>query len=101
MGQTDDGDESRSLDRSPVRSTTFTPGVDDPLLDVTELLAREYDVSPLELTPPLGAIVDWDAVTALFAHTNSAGIDFIRFTYDRFEIEVRGDGRVLLFPLDS
>ncbi len=97
MGQNDDGRASEGDVRSPVRSAEFAPEDADPLYVVTELLAKELDSSPLELTPPIGHVVDWDAVVALLRHSGDTGtVRLIRFSYLDYVVEIRGSGSVTL-----
>lgn len=99
MGENDDGwtSEGESA-RPPIRSAEFSPEGTDLLDAVTELLSGELESSPLELTPPLGQVVDWDAVVALLGRPGEAGTaDLVRFDYLDYEVEIRGSGSVSLF----
>ncbi|WP_254534648.1 HalOD1 output domain-containing protein [Halomarina litorea] len=98
MGLNDDGVPSETDGRSPIRSEEFRPGATDPLHVVTDLLASELESSPLELNPPLGRVVDWDAVVTLLGRSGETGtVEFVRFTYGDYEVEIRGSGSVFLF----
>ncbi|WP_290810590.1 HalOD1 output domain-containing protein [Halovivax sp.] len=63
---------------------------------VTEVAARE-GVDPAELTPPLHAVVDPEALDALFEPTsagNRPSDGWVRFTYNGYEVTVAADGAV-------
>lgn len=98
MGLNDDGGPSSTDTRSPVQSGEFPPGSTDPLHIVTDLLARELQSSPLELNPPLGQVVDWDAVVTLLGRSEETdAVELVRFSYGDYEVEIRGSGSVALF----
>lgn len=62
----------------------------------TEVLLAVADregVDPLELSPPLHAVVDADAIEALFAGVDGDGLE-LEFTYADHRITVAGPGDV-------
>jgi hypothetical protein len=97
MGQNDDGQPGDAVARVPVRSAEYDTG-SDPLYAVTDLLANELGLSPLELSPPLGRVVDWDAVVSLLGTpSGSSAVEFVRFGYGDYEVEINVSGSVTLF----
>lgn len=67
---------------------------DDPSVAVVMVVAAREDADPTELSPPLNDVVDPDALDAVLdgADADTA----VSFTYQGYEVEVRGDGRVVL-----
>ena len=93
-----DSDGELAADATPVRSAAFEPATENPLYTVLDLLAAEFDQSAFELTPPLSDVADWDAMADLFGDADRVEpLDFVRFTYRGYLIEVRGSGEVRLF----
>jgi len=98
MGDTDGEGNDAVIDATPVRSGTFEPADENPLYVVLDLLAEEFEKSAYELTPPLSDVADWDAMADLFADADRVEpVDFVRFIYRGYLIEIRGSGEVQLF----
>lgn len=93
-----DSDGGLTADAVPLRSATFEPAAENPLYVVLDLLAEEFDQAAYELTPPLSDVADWDAMADLFGDADRIEpLDFVRFTYRGYLVEIRGSGEVQLF----
>lgn len=81
---------------TPVVDGRFDP-VDGPTLPraIVDALASAADVGATEL-PPLYGTVDLDAMKQLFPTTDGSGDAerLFSFTYDTWQVFVRGDGRI-------
>lgn len=65
---------------------------------VTEALASEFGVDPIELEPPLYVAVDPDALDALFASTEGTKV---QFDYAGHSVVVHADGAVTVTDTDQ
>jgi CheY-like chemotaxis protein len=64
---------------------------------VVEAVAAREDVDPVELLPPLGEVVDTEALDGLFApqpSTADSAVESATLTYRGYTVTVDGDGRV-------
>lgn len=66
-------------------------------MQVVHAVARERDVDPTALTPPLGSVVDPDAIDAL---ASADAPVTVQFTYGGCRVTVTGD-RVTASPVDE
>lgn len=67
------------------------------LTTIVEEISNLEGVEPTELRPPLYDVIDPDALSAVFAATesgNSREGGRIEFTYCGYEVVVQGDGQV-------
>jgi len=74
---------------------------DDPVYAIVEAVAEREDVPPEDL-PPLGTVVDCDALKDLFRHgENQSGGSGVRvqIEYCEYDVEVTGGGSVTLSPV--
>ncbi|MFO8113767.1 MAG: HalOD1 output domain-containing protein [Halorubrum sp.] len=68
--------------------------MDDYLTPIIEALARAEGVSHKALTPPLGVVIDADALTQLLA----SGTVRVTFAYEAYSVTVTSDGDVEVTP---
>jgi hypothetical protein len=68
--------------------------MDGYLTPMIEALARAEGVSPKALTPPLGVVIDVDALTQLLA----SGTVRVTFAYEAYSVTVTNDGDVEVTP---
>ncbi len=62
---------------------------------VIEKLADADGVEPVELEPPLGTVIDTDALDRLFA-TRSATAGRVTFRYCDYDVTVTSEGNVMV-----
>jgi hypothetical protein len=79
-------------------STTWEPST-----EVIESIAAAEDVDPIDLDPPIHAVIDLDALDALFSPTSGVPRPDgrVEFKYAGYEIIVSSDESVTVKPLDS
>ena len=72
--------------------------VHHPVERILEAIAKEEDVDPTEMSPPLASVVDPDALNELLARPRRSrdGTLEIRFTYRGHEVIARQNGEVEL-----
>lgn len=79
-------------------STTWEPS-----MEVIESIAAAEGVDPIDLDPPIHAVIDLDALDALFSPTS--GIPRpdgrVEFEYAGYDVVVSSDGSVSVNPQDS
>ncbi|WP_232701786.1 HalOD1 output domain-containing protein [Halobacterium wangiae] len=61
---------------------------------IVAAVADKEGVDPVDLNPPLGTVVDLDAVERLFARSTAAADLELRFQYRGHDVLVREDGAV-------
>jgi len=74
-----------------------------PSEQVVESVARAEGVDPVDLQPPLNAVVDLDALDALFAPVGGVPRTDgrVEFRYEDYLIAVDADGTVAVEPSDA
>lgn len=68
------------------------PKQDEVSQTVVEAVAEAEGVSSVDLTPPLGTVIDTEALDCLFAETPTVGK--VMFNYNSCEVSVFPDGYV-------
>lgn len=66
-------------------------------MQIVNAVAQERDVDPTALTPPLGSVVDPEAIDALASADVAVTV---QFTYGGCQVTVTGD-RVTVSPVDE
>lgn len=71
---------------------------------LTEQIVRKVadleNVDPIKLNPPLGEVLDPDALSALFEDPGHA-VQRLTFVYKEYEILIEASGRIDVEPLES
>ena len=70
---------------------------------VVEVVAEAEETDPLELTPPLYEVIEPDALDQVFAATptDERRKGTVTFSYNGYEVTVRGDGDVSVDERDE
>ncbi|MFC4552566.1 MULTISPECIES: HalOD1 output domain-containing protein [Halorussus] len=68
---------------------------------VVERVAAAEGVEPTELTPPLGTVLDPEALDELVASLPDSTDPAVTFDYAGYEVAVAADGSVSVTPRDS
>jgi hypothetical protein len=72
-----------------------TTDSDTPSVAIALAVAAREGVDPTELTPPLGEVVDPDALDALFDGRDERSAErSVTFDYQGYRVEVSGDATV-------
>ncbi|MDZ5810297.1 HalOD1 output domain-containing protein [Halorubrum sp. AD140] len=79
-----------------VQAQSSPANVDTIIYNIVEKVAEQEAVDPIELTPPLFEVIDPDALGQIFATTPTAGRMEVQvtFSYNGYQVAVRGDGSV-------
>lgn len=59
---------------------------------VLDAIAKEEEISPLEVDPPLAAIIDPDALNDLFRN-GKRGV-YVEFTYRGYQVVIKGEDHI-------
>lgn len=70
---------------------------------LTTMIAREIadreGVSPVSMTPPLGHVVDTDALESLFSNSRAADLE-VTFEYKDYEVTLKGSEAVVALTVE-
>lgn len=73
---------------------------DSIIAQIVRKVADYENIDPVELNPPLGEVIDPDALEALFEDPRKDDLR-ITFTYQDYEISVRPGEGVQIHPFES